>query len=233
MRIITLTGLFFTFTALQAAEPTDLATLQMRMKEIEVRLSLIERDLAELKHNKMPSVPLEQANLPSPQVLIWTSENIEQIYTYNYKDFPQVLTQIRGYFTQQGYDSYMKALDESKNLQAVQDKRLYVTAKVAQKGKVVKEGIVNGIYTWEVQIPIDVTYKSTTESVVQKLQANVEVVRVPSNDSPVGIAIHSITASIAPTEQQKPAEGTTRTNTGATPPSSTNGTGAASSSLPK
>ncbi len=218
-KLLLLAGLSIVSGASCADTVSDIMSLQSRMKEIEVRMSLIERDLSDLKESKMPSVPLAQSNLPSNQVLIWTMQGIEQIYTYNYKNFPDVLTAIRHYFTAQGYESYMKALDESKNLNTVQDKRLTVTAKVSEKGKIIKEGAVNGIYTWEVQVPIDVNYKSSSESIDQKLVANVEVVRVPLSDSQVGIAIHSITATIASAE--KPAATTTTTTTTTTTPDAT------------
>ncbi len=215
-KIVLLTALSLASGIAFADTVSDILNLQARMKEIEVRMSLLERDVGEARASKMPSVPLDQSNLPSNQVLIWTMQGIEQIYTYNYKNFPDVLTAIRHYFTTQGYESYMKALDDSKNLNTVQDKRLAVTAKVAEKGKIVKEGVVNGIYTWEVQVPINVNYKSTTESIDQKLVANVEVVRVPLSDSQVGIAIHSITATVASAEKPAPAPATTTTTPDAT-----------------
>ncbi|MGD9591868.1 MAG: DotI/IcmL family type IV secretion protein [Candidatus Berkiella sp.] len=179
---------------LWADTANDIADIQIRLKQIEVRLGLIERDLSEVRGSKVDLVPLSQSSLPSSSVLIWASESIEQIYDYNYKNFPQVLTAIRKYFTTQGYDSYMKALNDSNNLQIVQDKRMYVSGKVSQRGKVVKEGVVSGIYTWEIEIPLDVTYKTSTDTVTQKIMANIEVVRVPIADSQVGVAIHSITA---------------------------------------
>jgi hypothetical protein len=190
-----------------------MSSLQLRMKEIEVRLSLLEREMSEIKASRMPSVPLNQSNLPSPEVLSWAAGSIEEIYHYNYRNFPQVLTAIHRYFTNPGYDSYMKALDESKNLQAVQDKKLSVSAKATGKGTIVKEGVVSDIYTWEVQLPIEVTYAGPTDAITQNLVANIEIVRVPNSDSPQGIAIHSITASVATAKPATPAESKTTTTT--------------------
>jgi intracellular multiplication protein IcmL len=99
----------------------------------------------------------------------------------------------------------MKALDESKNLVAVQDKKLYVTAASTGKGTVTKEGNENGIYTWEVQIPILVTYKSPTETISQNLVVKAEIVRVLSSQSSQGIAFQNITASLASAEPAKAA----------------------------
>lgn len=200
-KIILLTGLSLAWGQ-TFAEDGSLATLQMRMKEIEVRLSLLEREVSELKESKTPSVPLDQSNLPSQEVLNWAAKGIVEIYTYNYKNFPQVLTGIRRHFTSEGYDSYMKALDESKNLIAVQDKKLAVSAIATGNNKIVREGNVNGLYTWDVQIPILVTYQSPTETISQNLVVDAEIVRVKNTESAVGIAFHSITASLAPTQQQ-------------------------------
>lgn len=209
------------------AEDASVAMLQMRMKEIEVRLSLLEREVSELKVTKTPSVPLNQSNLPSQEVLNWATKGIIEIYSYNYKNFSQVLTGIRRHFTTEGYDSYMKALDDSKNLTAVQDKRLTVSAAATGKGKVVKESDVNGIYTWVIQIPILVTYQSATETINQNLTVNAEIVRVTNTESAVGIAFHSITASLATAE---PPAGTTppTTTTPTTPQSGTTTPGASS-----
>ncbi|MBS0287294.1 MAG: DotI/IcmL family type IV secretion protein [Proteobacteria bacterium] len=211
-KLLVLTGLFCVALPLFADTADDIANIQMRLKQIEVRLGLIERDVGDLKSssNASSSVPLSQSNLPSSQVLIWASESIEQIYSYNYKNFPQVLSGIRQYFTAQGYDSYIKALNDSNNLQIVQDKRLYVTGKVKEKGKIVSESAASGIYTWELQIPIEVNYKSSSESVNQNLIANVEIVRVPLSDSQVGIAIHSIKATVAGQGKTAPTVPTTK-----------------------
>lgn len=217
-KIVLFTALSIVSSVIWADSAEDIASIQMRLKQIEVRLGLIERDLSEVRGSKVDSVPLNQSSLPSSQVLIWTTESIEQIYAYNYKNFPQVLTEIRKFFTTQGYDSYMKALNDSNNLEIVQDKRLYVQGKASEKGKVIKEGVVNGIYTWEIQVPLDVNYKTSSESINQKIMANVEVVRVPTSDSAVGIAIHSITAKPqSEGEVVKPAENPAGQGAGATP----------------
>ncbi|MBN9287169.1 MAG: hypothetical protein BGO43_00875 [Gammaproteobacteria bacterium 39-13] len=217
-KILLLTGLSLISSGIYA-EDVSLATLQMRMKEIEVRLSLLEREISELKESKTPSVPLNQSNLPSQEVLNWATKGIVEIYSYNYKNFPQVLTGIRRHFTNEGYDSYMKALDESKNLIAVQDKKLNVSAAAVGKGKVIKEGDTNGIYSWIVQIPILVTYQSPTETINQNLNVNAEIVRVTGTESPVGIAFHSITASLASATPQP--EATTPSTNTQTPAAST------------
>lgn len=196
-------------------EISNKINLDLRLKTIEERLEVLEKKAQEM--TVTASDPKSIA-LSSEELLAWSTKSIEDIYSYGFDNAKQVLTSIRRYFTTPGYDSYLKALDESKNLKAVEEQKLVASAKVNGDGKILKEGDVNGTYTWEVELPVSVTYKSAAHTIKQDLIVTLEIVREKVSKNPQGIGINSITARVAPVVKPgtQSASGAT-----ATPPTST------------
>lgn len=180
---------------IQASTPPN--NVPARLQDIENRLTRIEAQLKTMQEKQEIGVPLDQSMLSISDVIDWTTKSIESIYKYDYQNYSQVLMDIRKYFTPLGYDSYVKALEASKNLQAIQEKKLSVSASSQGPGTVIQEGPVNGIYTWQIQLPIMVKYVGVVQTIEQSLNMKVEVVRVKTSENPKGIAIHSIKAEVA------------------------------------
>lgn len=181
-------ALFTIMANLQAAPDNTAARLQ----SIENRLNQLETQVKALQTKQDTGVPLDQSMLSISEVLDWTTKSIEAIYKYDYQNYSQVLMDSRKYFTPLGYDSYVKALEASKNLEAVRDKKLTVSASPQGPATLTQEGVVNGIYTWQIQLPIMVKYTGVIQTIDQNLNVKVEVVRVKTSKNPKGIAIHSI-----------------------------------------
>src|SRR5258708_4081062 len=125
-----------------------------RLKAIEDRLDALEKEIHLFAADKSVEEPLTQSQLSDPEVLSWGRKSMEEIYSYSFENAKQVLSRVQRYFTTEGYDSYIKALEESKNLEAMQEKKLAVIATSTGDGTVTKKGVVNGIYTWEIEIPM-------------------------------------------------------------------------------
>ena len=60
---------------------------------------------------------------------------------------------------------------------------------------ILDQGVINGRYAWKVQMPLLVTYQSSTEQIQQSLIITMVVSRVPTVDMPRGIAIVSFVAA--------------------------------------
>ncbi|GJM07225.1 MAG: type IV secretion system protein IcmL [marine bacterium B5-7] len=142
----------------------------------------------------MPLIPLSQPNLSKAAVLQWSTRAAIGVYTYNFVNYRKSLQDASGYFTTNGWKQFMNALQASNNLQAVTSKKLVVSAVPTGAPVIIQEGIVNGRYTWKIQLPILVTYQSASQNVQVSLMITMVVTRVPSLNTPEGIGIAQFVA---------------------------------------
>lgn len=120
------------------------------------------------------------------------------IYTYDHVNYMRQLRQTTDkYLTSDYRDQFMVAFGDSPNLRAVKENYYIVSATTAGRPPViVKRGLVKGVYTWSVDVPLYVYYTSGRKSDQDKILATVNVIRVePSPLNPKGIAVSSINTS--------------------------------------
>ncbi len=217
-KLITLLGMacMVGISPLQAVTPPDappdIREMDKTLRATVKRLDQVEKDLAVIKSiGKFEDLPLAQAMLSEPEVLDWSTQSVLEIYNYDYLNYQYTLKKIKPLFTPAGYESYLKALSDSKNLELVKEKKLFVSAVPTGEPFISKEGATEeGVYKWEVQVPVVVTYKSTTQLVQQQVNMAIDVVRVQLSEARSGVAIHSITANVTATQAPTaaPAENT-------------------------
>ncbi len=182
-----------------APSSTDYAEIIKKMQLFQEQLNVVQTQLKALEALKAGTkAPLDQPLLKSDQVIEWVKGSIIEIYSYNFANYKQVISNIARYFTPPGYESYVKALQDAGNLKIMEDKKTIVTAMIAGDVKITKEGIENNTYSWMVQVPLKVTYQDPVGLVVQDILANIQVVRINDEKHPEGIAIHSIAAEAKP-----------------------------------
>lgn len=168
--------------------PPEALTLEQRVKALENDVKNIK------KRGKFEDIALDKANASSSEVLSWSQDKLLEIYSYNFMNYHDVIKYIKNFFTQPGYDSYLKALDESKNRDVLESQKLIVYAVPAGGAVVEHEGIVDGIYEWNIKVPLLVSYRNDHGTIQRKLDVNLIVVRVPNTESERGYAIHAIRA---------------------------------------
>lgn len=206
--------------------PPDIREMDKTIKSMSKRLEQVEKDVAVIKSvGKFEDMPVTQAMLSTADILNWSTQSILEIYNYDYQNYQYNMKKIKPLFTSAGYESYLKALEDSKNLELVKSKKLFVSAVPTGDAFVSKEGLSEeGVYKWEVQVPVMVTYKSATQLVQQQVNMAIDVVRVKLAESRSGVAIHSITANVTAT--QAPQGDASKADAGSlTPPASVPSTG--------
>lgn len=144
----------------------------------------------------IPIIPLNQPNMQDNELLLWATEAAVSAYTFNFVNYRKALQDIRMYFTKTGYQYFIKALRDSNNLEAVQNKKLVVSAAPTGAPIILKKGIYNdgsplGVYGWTVQIPMVLTYQSANEQFKQNITLDMLITRLPTLDSPKGVGIAS------------------------------------------
>jgi intracellular multiplication protein IcmL len=146
----------------------------------------------------IPIIPLNLPNMEDNALVQWATEAAVAAYTFNFVNYRKALQDVRIYFTQEGYQNFIKALTESNNLDAVLQKKYVVSAAptgapVILQKRVYKEGGEEiGVYGWTVQIPMVLSYQSSTnDQVTQNIILDMLIVRMSTLDSPKGVGIAS------------------------------------------
>jgi len=136
-----------------------------------------------------PLFPLNQPNQSDSAVLQWANQAAIAAYTYNFVNYRTELQASSGFFTADGWDQFLMALQQSNNLDAVRAKKLIVSAVATRAPIILQKGILNGNYSWRVQMPLLVTYQSASEFSQQNNVVTMLITRVSPLNYPRGIGI--------------------------------------------
>lgn len=136
-----------------------------------------------------PLFPLNEPNQSDSAVLQWANQAAIAAFTYNFVNFRDELQASSGFFTAEGWDQFLDALQQSNNLDAVKAKKLIVSAVATRAPIILQKGLLNGHYSWRVQMPILVTYQSASEFTQQNNVVTMLITRVSTLNSPRGIGI--------------------------------------------
>lgn len=136
-----------------------------------------------------PLYPLDEPNQSDSAVLQWANQAAIAAFTYNFVNYRDELQASSGFFTSDGWTQFLNALQQSNNLDAVKAKKLIVSAVATRAPIILQKGLLNGVYSWRVQMPILVTYQSASEFSQQNNVVTMLITRVSTLNSPRGIGI--------------------------------------------
>ncbi|MCE0724786.1 MULTISPECIES: type IVB secretion system apparatus protein IcmL/DotI [Legionella] len=136
-----------------------------------------------------PLFPLNEPNQSDSAVLQWANQAAIAAFTYNFVNYRDELQASSGFFTPEGWDQFLNALQQSNNLDAVKAKKLIVSAVATRAPIILQKGVLNGSFSWRVQMPILVTYQSASEFSQQNNVVTMLITRVSTLNSPRGIGI--------------------------------------------
>lgn len=136
-----------------------------------------------------PLYPLNEPNQSDSAVLQWANQAAIAAFSYNFVNYRDELQAASGFFTSDGWKQFLAALSQSNNLDSVKVKKLVVSAVATRAPIILEKGVLNGRYSWRVQMPILVTYQSASEFTQQNLVVTMLITRVSTLNSPRGIGI--------------------------------------------
>jgi intracellular multiplication protein IcmL len=137
--------------------------------------------------------PMNQPNLTNSALTKWVTHAVTTSYNFNFGNYDVALNDAKVFFTEAGYQHFMNALKAARTLDTVKEKNLVVFAVAPQPAVVIKEGpTADGIYAWQVQLPLLLTYQSASDQIKQNVILTILVARRPTIESPEGIGIASI-----------------------------------------
>lgn len=144
-------------------------------------------------------IPVNTPNMTNDQVMKWTIKAVQGAFTFDYINYHKQLQNAQKYFTPYGWSQYMNALTSSNNLVGVIQRKMVSLAQVFGQPKLLVQGILAGAYAWQFQLPLLVTYTSTTDNVsyANPLIITVIVQRQPALEGNAGLGIVQMIAAEA------------------------------------
>ena len=136
-----------------------------------------------------PLIPLDKPNQSDSAVLQWANQAAIASFTYNFVNYRTELQAASGFFTADGWSQFIAALQRSNNLDAVKAKKLVVSGVATRAPVILQKGILNGRFSWRVQMPVLITYQSASEFSQQNSVVTMLITRVSTLNSPRGIGI--------------------------------------------
>jgi intracellular multiplication protein IcmL len=148
-----------------------------------------------------PIYPLTAPMVSDSALLQWANQAAVAAYTYNFATYRKELQDASEYFTPQGWSDFETALQSSRNLETVINKKLVVTAVATGAPVILDRGVLDGHYSWKVQMPLLVTYESASTTIQQPILITMLITRVSTLNVPKGIAIAQFVASVSSQQQ--------------------------------
>lgn len=144
-----------------------------------------------------PLFPLEEPNQSDAAVLQWANQAAIAAYSYNFVNYRDELQAASVFFTAEGWSQFLDALQKSNTLDSVRAKKLIVSAVATRAPIILQKGLLNGRYSWRVQMPMLITYQSASEFAQVNTVVTLLITRISTLNSPRGIGISQIIVSPA------------------------------------
>jgi intracellular multiplication protein IcmL len=145
-------------------------------------------------------VPITQKKVEDEQLKAWAVDAITRIWTFDFSNYRTQLQDAQRYMTVFGWKEFEKALAQSGNFNAVIANRYSMTAAPTGPAVILSQGIstIAGSpprYTWQVELPVIITYRSSKQEITQPLKIKATVGRMPEYiTAGSGLAIRGVVA---------------------------------------
>ncbi len=137
----------------------------------------------------VPMVSLNEPNLSTPALMSWAAQSATEVMTFGFHDYRRRLQEASRNFTRIGWASFTSALDKSRIMEMVEANQQVVTAAPRSAPILISEGLVDGRYQWQVEIPMVITYQAGSQTRADNLVITLLIVRVSKLESPNGVGI--------------------------------------------
>lgn len=137
----------------------------------------------------VPMVSLSEPNLSTPALMSWTAQAATEVMTFGFHDYRRRLQEASRNFTRVGWASFTTALEKSRIMETVEQNQQVVTAAPSSAPVLISEGMSNGRYQWQVELPMVITYQAGSLTRADNLILTLLIVRVSKLESPNGVGI--------------------------------------------
>lgn len=131
--------------------------------------------------------PLDTEKTES-EVVKFAMSGVKKMYKYDYINYSEQLQEAASYFTEDGWNDYLDQYVKSNTLQAVKENKWIVTMIPDSVPIILKKSVVDGIFTWEMQMKIQVMYVGGAGQ-SQRGDLYMKIVRNSVINNPEGLGI--------------------------------------------
>ncbi|MDR2349788.1 MAG: DotI/IcmL/TraM family protein, partial [Deltaproteobacteria bacterium] len=139
---------------------------------------------------------LETANEPGTGVeglVNWTAETVCGALSLDFLHWRKKLEAIRPDFDPKGFASFLESLQSGGHIKRIEEERLSLSAAMAGAPVIVRQGPARGRMTWDLEIPLAVSYQSSGGvGSTQRFLAKVTVEKVSPKTNPRGMVMKRI-----------------------------------------
>lgn len=136
---------------------------------------------------------LSAPNLSTNTLLAWATNAATDTYTYDFSNIERKIGDLKKYYTKKGYTSLLEAIKKSGNLKSIKQNKLTVSSTPRNVPTIIAESVnEKGEYFWLVEMPLLVSYRSSSDEKLKNLTISMLIVRVPTNESASGVGIAQI-----------------------------------------
>ena len=182
------------FTGAMAADAKNISQ-EVFTKSLPQQLQLSPQESSALYQNLQQIIQLRNLDQPVfnvQYVLNWTTNTVRDLYTFGFQNYEMALRNSHQKFTEESWGFFNEQLKKSGLLKAVESKKLMISSGLFKAPVLQQQGVVNGIYTWKIQVPLLVFYQGPTSSTSHQLLVTVQVIRTQLNNHTNGLLIESI-----------------------------------------
>lgn len=140
----------------------------------------------------IPLVAVSQPYLSDGEITNFAVEAVTKSLTMNFATWKSDLAGASDFYQRpDGWNNFLKAIETSGTLDFILNRRL-ISSVVANGAVVVRSGARDGVYSWVVQVPITITYQTSSETSTVNQLAEVEISRLPTWQTARGVGITRI-----------------------------------------
>lgn len=151
----------------------------------------------------LPMPPLSSPIMSDAALKSWVAEAITTSFNLTYVDWRKQLSACRGFFSEQHFAQFAQTLVDEGHIPLLEQKKAIMHAIPTGTPTIVKSGVLKGIRTWEIEVPLLVTYETSAGRVASNnLVVVVRVQRMPTTDYERGVAITQLVAMPAPAQNK-------------------------------
>jgi|LakMenEpi03Aug12_release.lakeMendotaPanAssembly.Ray.scaffolds.fasta_scaffold914765_1 intracellular multiplication protein IcmL len=100
--------------------------------------------------------PLSSPVFKNTEVLAWVNQNMPLLFQIDFLNYRRQYQFLREYFTDYGWMQFIKAITPT--MKMIINQKYTVSAKPADVPAITSQGVVDGIYSWQVQVPLTMIY---------------------------------------------------------------------------
>lgn len=134
-------------------------------------------------------VALDRPNVSSRALLSWVTLAATATFTFDFVNYQDQLKALQDYFTADGYNNFLTALQNAGTISKIDEDKLVLSAVAIGPAIIMTEGEQRSGYTWRVQVPLLVRYQSASVNETRIQIVDVLVTQVSTSDAPKGIGI--------------------------------------------